>query len=192
MVGRRQIDTQARVARLLDEGLAQAEIARRLGISKSTVCYHVRTLGHEADERCNRRYDWDAIQRFYDEGHSITACQLRFGFSRRTWNDARLRGAVRSRPQATPPDAFFVAGRLRNGLHVKLRLLAAGLREDRCDICGVTDWRGERLAIELHHVNGDRRDNRLENLQLLCPNCHSQTDSWGGRNARRTTPGGTA
>ena len=44
---------------------------------------------------------------------------------------------------------------------------------------------GEPLNMELHHVNGDGSDNRLENLQLLCGNCHSQTDNWGGRGARR-------
>ena len=53
--------------------------------------------------------------------------------------------------------------------------------------CGIAAWRGRPLALELHHINGDGRDNRLENLTLLCPNCHSQTDSWGGRNSRRAT-----
>jgi hypothetical protein len=38
----------------------------------------------------------------------------------------------------------------------------------------------------LHHVNGDKRDNRLANLALLCPNCHSQTETWGRRNGARS------
>ena len=51
---------------------------------------------------------------------------------------------------------------------------------------GITkEWRGKPLSMELHHVNGDGRDNRLENLRLLCGNCHAQTDNWGGRGRKR-------
>jgi 5-methylcytosine-specific restriction endonuclease McrA len=41
------------------------------------------------------------------------------------------------------------------------------------------------LSLQLHHINGERHDNRLENLALLCPNCHSQTNTWAGRNGTR-------
>lgn len=57
--------------------------------------------------------------------------------------------------------------------------------EKKCDICGVSTWQGAQVLLELHHKNSNRTDNRLENLQLLCPNCHSQTD--GFRGAKRNT-----
>jgi biotin operon repressor len=85
------------VRALLEQGLSGAAIARELGISKSTVSYHKRRLGHSIDVRCNRRYDWDAVQRFYDAGHSITECQEHFGFARKTFMDAAARGAVATR-----------------------------------------------------------------------------------------------
>jgi hypothetical protein len=58
-----------------------------------------------------------------------------------------------------------------------------GLKNPRCERCGLTEWRGEPISLELHHVNGDRLDNRLESLALLCPNCHSQTETYGRLNA---------
>jgi 5-methylcytosine-specific restriction endonuclease McrA len=64
------------------------------------------------------------------------------------------------------------------------------LKEARCERCGLTEWLGKPLPLQLHHVNGDGKDNRPENLQILCPNCHSQTDSWGGR-IRRKIPVGS-
>ena len=52
----------------------------------------------------------------------------------------------------------------------------------RCRKCGLTDWYGEPVALELHHINGDGRDNRLENIEMLCLLCHAQTPTWRGRN----------
>ena len=72
----------------------------------------------------------------------------------------------------------------RNRSHIKARLLQAGLKDSACEICGLAAWQGAQLSLELHHINGDGRDNRLENLQLLCPNRHSQTDTFGARNKR--------
>jgi transposase-like protein len=167
---------------LLEAGLSGGEIARRLGISKSTVSYHKRRLGHPVDERCNRRYDWAAVQRFYDEGHTITQCQERFGFARKTFMDAVARGVIVSRPHGAPVGKYLVRGRRVNRTHLKGRLLAAGLKRNRCERCGIEDWLGEPLAMALHHVNGEGTDNRLENLMMLCPNCHAQTPNFAGRN----------
>lgn len=55
-------------------------------------------------------------------------------------------------------------------------------RGNKCEECGLSEWRGEGLTIELHHKDGDRTNNELDNLQLLCPNCHSITKTWKGKN----------
>ncbi len=73
----------------------------------------------------------------------------------------------------------------RDRHHLKRRLLRAGLKENRCERCGIDEWLGASLSMALHHVNGNGRDNRLENLQMLCPNCHSQTENFTGRNRPR-------
>lgn len=82
---RSAVATRHDVHRLLEQGLSRAEAARCLGLSKSTVSYHARRLGAEIDGRCARRYDWQAVQAFYDEGHSFADCLRTFGFSRQSW-----------------------------------------------------------------------------------------------------------
>lgn len=62
---------------------------------------------------------------------------------------------------------------------LKYRLVKEGLKQWKCEKCGNEGvWEGEELVLELHHINGNHYDNRLENLQILCPNCHSQTDNF--------------
>ena len=145
---------------LLDKGLPHVEIARRLGVSKATVSYHVGRLGKPLDERCARRYDWEAVQRYYDDGHSVRDCMRAFGFSSSSWSDAVKRGALIGRPRATPMAELLVAGRYRGRENLRLRLIRAGLKENRCERCGLSEWRGRRISVALHHINGDRRQLR--------------------------------
>jgi DNA-binding CsgD family transcriptional regulator len=81
-------NTRAEVARLLGLGVRRVEIARRLGVSKATVSYHARRLGQPVDERCARRYDWEAVQRYYDAGRTVRECIDAFGFSSASWFEA--------------------------------------------------------------------------------------------------------
>jgi hypothetical protein len=117
----------------------------------------------------------------------MTSCMQVFGFSRNAWWDAIRRGAISPRPRLAPIENVLSHGRRRSRHHVKLTLLDAALKDARCERCGLSEWRGRPLSLELHHVNGDGHDNRLENLELLCPNCHCQSDTWGGRNKSRRT-----
>jgi 5-methylcytosine-specific restriction endonuclease McrA len=180
----RKVRTRELVAGLLARGVSSNDVARILGVSKSTVCYHKGRLGLEIDSKFNRRYDWAEVQRYYDLGHTISECQARFGFARATFVDAAKRGDLKTRPHGAPIEVYLVRGRRTNRTHLKQRLLAEGLKEHRCERCGIESWLGEPLSMALHHVNGDGLDNRLENLVLLCPNCHAQTPNFSGRNRR--------
>lgn len=70
---------------------------------------------------------------------------------------------------------------------LKLRLFAEGLKERRCECCGLCMWQGHNIPLELHHINGVKDDLRLENLQILCPNCHAMTDNYRGKNIGMST-----
>ena len=66
---------------------------------------------------------------------------------------------------------------------LKKRLIAEGYKLHKCECCGNTEQNGKPIPLELHHKNGDHFDNRLENLEILCPNCHAQTDNYCGKNS---------
>jgi 5-methylcytosine-specific restriction endonuclease McrA len=173
------------VAEGLAAGLTQAEIATKHGINKGTVSYHAWRLGVPAQDACARRYDWSEIQSAYDSGLTVRQCAERFGFHPCSWSAAVRRGVVRSRPREIPIEYYLVAGHSGSRSHLRLRLFAAGLKENRCESCGLTDWQGEHLSMTLHHVNGNGTDYRLENLMILCPNCHAQTENFAGRGVGR-------
>jgi len=176
------------IGRLRAEGMSYGAISDRLGISKATVAYHSRRLGVPANDSFARRYDWSAVQPAIDDGLTVDQLTERFGFARASYSKAVQRGDLRPRQRTTPMSDLLTAGRQRGRGHVKKRLIKSGLKTNCCEICGLTDWLGKPFVMELHHLNGDGQNNRLENLQLLCCNCHAQTHNWGGRGLKRQRP----
>ena len=64
---------------------------------------------------------------------------------------------------------------------LKKRLLKEGLKKQKCEICNLSEWNDSIIPLELHHINGNNKDNSLSNLQMLCPNCHALTDNYRNR-----------
>lgn len=62
------------------------------------------------------------------------------------------------------------------------------LRGRKCENCGLTEWLGKEITLEIHHIDGDHLNNSLENLQLLCPNCHSYTENWRKKIIKKDIP----
>lgn len=72
-----------------------------------------------------------------------------------------------------------------NTTNLKNRLIKEGILTYQCAICGIDKWQGKELVLQLDHINGEHTDNRITNLRLLCPNCHSQTETYAGRSSKQ-------
>lgn len=68
---------------------------------------------------------------------------------------------------------------------LKQQLIDSEIFQRKCNNCNNTEWLNAPIPLELDHISGDRFDNRLENLRLLCPNCHAQTDTYRGKNKKK-------
>lgn len=64
------------------------------------------------------------------------------------------------------------------------RLVREGYKDEKCECCGITEWNGAKIIFQLHHKDGNRTNNAIENLKILCPNCHSQTENYCGKNKK--------
>ena len=81
------------------------------------------------------------------------------------------------------PIDFYLKENSNTSSHwLRIRLIEEGLKQKSCEICKIDTWMGKECPLHLDHINGIHSDNRLENLRILCPNCHAQTPTYAGKN----------
>jgi Zn finger protein HypA/HybF involved in hydrogenase expression len=89
-------------------------------------------------------------------------------------------------PRHVSDEIYFARNTQHGGNEMRIRILKEKLLPYRCEVCGLEGfWQNQPLTLQLDHKNGDHSDNRLENLRFLCPNCHAQTENFGGKNIRK-------
>ncbi len=67
-------------------------------------------------------------------------------------------------------------------LKLKKRLIREGIKENTCEICGISEWNELPISMQLDHIDGNSHNHKLGNLRMICPNCHSQTETYCGKN----------
>jgi hypothetical protein len=98
----------------------------------------------------------------------------------KVWNQGeRYRDIKKAQPLS---EILIENSTFTNTNSLRKRLLRENVKEHKCECCNKETWLGEPIALELHHINGIKSDNRIENLQILCPNCHAFTDNYRGKN----------
>lgn len=96
------------------------------------------------------------------------------------WKDKNYRSV---NPQKIPTNEILEGKHpYYQTLKLKKRLIKEGIKENKCDICEITEWNGKPISMQLDHIDGNSHNHKLENLRMTCPNCHSQTETYCGKN----------
>lgn len=91
---------------------------------------------------------------------------------------------LRSTKVRISDEEFYARGTVRSTRSLRYRVLRDNFMSYECSECGMTHWLGKELSLQLDHIDGDASNNLRSNLRWLCPNCHSMTDTYAGRNRK--------
>ncbi len=140
----------------------------------------------------NNKYNWNLIVTDYENGLSKKDLRKKYNIKIWAWSNAIKTGIIKLRAEDKPKrdldEILVMNSPAKDTTSLKNRLLKEDLLKNICTSCGLGDvWNKKRLVLHLDHINGNNKDNRLENLRMLCPNCHSQTNTYCG-NKRGSNP----
>lgn len=152
--------TPIELQKLLDESNGYADVLRKLGMNEHGA--NPRTL-----KKVIAEYNLDETKLNENRHNLFSRCS-------EYANKANVKYSLNDILAGKHPG--YQSGRLLE------RLIEEGYKERKCERCGIVDWMGQKITFHLHHRDGDHDNNKLENLESLCPNCHSQTNNFAGRN----------
>ena len=205
---KRWTDQQLREA--VAQSRCASHALRRLGLrpvggNYATLRAHISRLGLDTSHWSRlkwRTVDRATLETAVEQSESIAAAIARIDWPANTTTRRRFRALIdlygldtghflgqasqrgKQCPERVRPASYYLKlnGPQISSHKLKRKLLAEGIFDPVCATCGNDTWRGCPVPLELEHKNGNRYDNRIENLELLCPNCHALTPTYRGRN----------
>jgi hypothetical protein len=94
---------------------------------------------------------------------------------------------IKTDPSYKPAIYYIINEKEITSSKLRVKLLRDGLKEAKCEVCGIIKWNGIPAPLELDHIDGDHYNNSLDNLRIVCPNCHAQTPTNAGKNRKKKT-----
>jgi len=176
------------VRSLVAKGYSRKRVAEVTGFNSHTISDLMYKMNLKQKYR---KYDWSEVQLLLNEGYSRAEVCHKLLIPRRSLQEAITEGKVtlsvgKRTLKRYSLEEYFASTKLHCTTNFKKRLIKEGALEYRCygDGCGISEWKGKALSLHLDHKDGNRRNNKIENIRFLCPNCHSQTETYGGKNLR--------
>jgi hypothetical protein len=192
------IETTEKLYELYDKGLSKNEIIKELNIDNKDYKYYVTTVARnyfkkrKARNIVKSKFE-EAVKEIVPKVYSYNQLCVALGLKGNSEYYKQVKNVIEKNNldishfgtkcvkqvhHIIRDDEWFSKGELRQGQRTIDRLVKGNYREYKCECCGINEWNGKRIQLELHHKNGDRTDNTFENIQILCPICHSQTDNY--------------
>ena len=141
------------------------------------------------------KFSKEEIERFVIDSKSYAELARKIGYDDASKNGSAYRTVHQMIDELSLDTSHFTGqgwnkdnfdySRFRYGKKIKTaNALTAitSLRGHKCESCGLEEWKGRSIPLEVHHIDGDELNSELSNLQILCPNCHALTDNYKGKN----------
>lgn len=145
-------------------------------------------------ELIQRSKSWKEVMIFFKKNHGYKSLSHKNAKKRAIeegvdFSHFLKKGKAKTSTKRIPLSEILVEESYYHGVNLKKRLIKEGILENKCRNCNIgPEWNGKSLTLQLEHINGNSCDHRIENLEILCPNCHSQTSTYSGGNVHRYRP----
>lgn len=198
------IERREEILRLRNEGLSYGEICKQLNCDKSLVAYYCgenkyQKRKEELEQKEQDKFLYEQIVcDIIKESNNINQVCVKLGKEPTNTNYYTIKKIIKkynidishfcisnsgkNYKKFDLDEILCENSKYTSTTHLRNRLIKENIKEEKCECCGNTMWIGKKIPLQLHHINGERTDNRIENLQLLCPNCHALTDNYCGSN----------